>query len=93
MTPQIVLVESGARLLESLAPEFGKRAAASLRARNVRIELGEDVASADAGGLSLKSGKRFDSRTVVWVAGEKPAPLLQKTGLANLRARRARRQQ
>lgn len=81
LTPEIVLIESGHRLLEHLAPEFGKRAAASLRARNVRIELGEDVASADAAGLSLKSGKRFDSRTIVWAAGEKPAPLLKKTGL------------
>jgi NADH dehydrogenase len=81
MTPEIVLVESGRRLLEHLAPEFGKRAAASLRARNVRIELGEDIASCDADGLSLKSGKRCDSHTIVWAAGEKPAPLLRKSGL------------
>jgi NADH dehydrogenase len=81
LTPEIVVIDSGHRLLEHLVPEFGRRAAASLRARNVRIELGENVASGDADGLSLKSGKRFDSRTIVWTAGEKPAPLLQKTGL------------
>ena len=81
LTPEIVLVDGGHRLLEQLAPEFGKRAAASLRARNVRIELREDIASGDASGLTLKSGKRLDSRTIVWTAGEKPAPLLQKTGL------------
>ncbi len=81
LTPEIVLIESGHRLLEHMAPEFGKRAAASLRARNVRIEFGEDIASADDAGLSLESGQRFDSRTIVWTTGEKPAPLLRKTGL------------
>ena len=81
LAPEIVLVESGHRLLEHLTPEFGKRAAASLRARNVRIELGEDIASGNADGLTLKSGKRVDSRTIVWTAGEEPAPLLKKTGL------------
>lgn len=81
LTPEIVLIESGHRLLDHMAPEFGKRAAASLRARNVRIELGEDIASGDAGGLALKSGTRIESRTIVWAAGEKPAPLLRKTGL------------
>ncbi len=81
LTPEIVIVESGKRLLEHLAPTFGKRAAASLHRRNIRIELGEDVASADADGLTLKSGKRFDSHTIVWTAGEKPAPLLRATGL------------
>ena len=81
LMPEIVLIESGRRLLEHLAPEFGKRAAESLRARDVRIELGENVASGDAGGLSLKSGKRIDGRTIVWAAGERPAPLLAKTGL------------
>jgi NADH dehydrogenase len=81
LKPEIVVIESGRRLLEHLAPEFGKRAAASLRARNVRIELGEEIAAADAAGVSLKSGKRLDSRTIVWTAGEKPAPLLKKTGL------------
>jgi len=79
--PEIVVVDSGERLLEHLAPAFGKRAAASLRARNVWIELGSDVASADANGLSLASGKRFETHTIVWTAGEKPAPLLKKTGL------------
>ena len=81
VTPEIVVVDSGRRLLAHLAPEFGKRAAASLRARNVRIELNENIASADAGGISLESGKRIDSRTIVWAAGETPAPLLLKTGL------------
>lgn len=78
---EIVIVHDQHRLLEQLAPVFGKRAAASLRRRNVRIELGEKVASADGTGLSLASGTRLESATVVWTAGVEPAPLIKRLGL------------
>jgi NADH dehydrogenase len=81
VAPEIVVIHGGSRLLEDLAPEFGNRAAASLAARGVRIELSADVASADSGGIRLASGKRIDARTIVWTAGERPAPLIAKTGL------------
>lgn len=81
VAPEVVVIHDEHRLLDELPPVFGKRAAASLRRRNVRLELGEKVASVDATGLALGSGRRFDSATVVWTAGVEPAPLIKKLGL------------
>jgi NADH dehydrogenase len=81
-TPEIIVVEGGKRLLAELPARFGKRAAVSLQKRNVSLELGERVASADEGGLSLKNGKRYESATLIWVAGVEPAPVMKKLGLA-----------
>ena len=78
---ECVLVEGGKSLLAHLPPKFGKRAAASLRGRGVRLHLGDDVESVDADGVTLKSGTRFDSRTVVWSAGTIPSPLVKQFGL------------
>lgn len=78
---ECVLVEGGKSLLAHLPPKFGKRAAASLRRRGVRLHLGDAVASVDGRGLTMKSGTRFDSRTVVWSAGTVPSPLAKRAGL------------
>ncbi len=80
-TPEIIVVEDEMHLLGQLPDRFGKRAASSLHRRNVRLELGERVASVDERGLSLKSGKRYESATIVWTAGVEPAPVIKKLGL------------
>lgn len=80
-TPEIVLVESEKQLLGQLPDRFGKRAAVSLKDRGVVFELGERVASADAEGLSMQSGKRYESATIIWTAGVKPDPLIETFGL------------
>jgi NADH dehydrogenase len=78
---ECVLVEGGKSLLAHLPPKFGKRAAASLRRRGVRLHLGDKVASVDADGVTMKSGTRFDSRSVIWSAGTVPSPLAKRVGL------------
>lgn len=80
-SPQIVVVEDEKELLGQLPDRFGKRAAQSLRKRGVRLELGERVASADAEGLSLVSGKRYESATIVWTTGVRPAAVVETLGL------------
>lgn len=79
--PEVLVVHDEHRLLDELPPAFGKRAAASLRRRAIGLELGEKVGSADASGISLHGGKRYESATVVWTAGVEPAPLVKKLGL------------
>jgi NADH dehydrogenase len=81
LEPEIVMIQGGDRLLADLPDAFGTYAARSLRRRNVRIELGQEVASVDDAGLTLKDDRRIDSATIVWTAGEKPAPLIRKLGL------------
>lgn len=78
---EVVLVEGGHRLLEHLPAKFGKRAAESLGHRGVRINLGDLVAAADGHGLELKNGMRFESRTIVWAGGVRPAPVVAALGI------------
>jgi NADH:ubiquinone reductase (H+-translocating) len=66
---RVVLVAGSQRLLEQLPERFSARAQAMLARRGVEIVLGDEVASVDAGGLTLKSGVRHAAQTVVWTAG------------------------
>jgi NADH:ubiquinone reductase (H+-translocating) len=75
---RVVLVAGSGRLLEQLPERFGVRAHEMLAARGVEIVLGDDVAAVDAGGLTLKSGRRHESKTVVWSAGVRVAELVEK---------------
>ncbi|HEY5426565.1 MAG TPA: FAD-dependent oxidoreductase, partial [Candidatus Tumulicola sp.] len=78
---EVVLVDGGRALLPHLPPKFGKSAAGSLDERGVRIHLGDDACAADGHGLELKSGKRLESRTIVWAAGVEAAPLVKTLGV------------
>lgn len=78
---ELIIIQSEERLLPHLAEQFGKYAAGSLVERGVRVLTGEDVSSLDVHGLELKSGKRIESRTVIWSAGVKPAPIVETLGL------------
>ena len=75
---RVVLVGGGPRLLEQLPARFSQRAHAMLAQRGVDVVLSDDVASVDAGGLTLKSGARYDARTVVWSAGVRVPELVEK---------------
>ncbi|MFN2459818.1 MAG: NAD(P)/FAD-dependent oxidoreductase [Candidatus Velthaea sp.] len=73
----MVLIEAGSKLLPDLPAAMGRYTATHLQRSGIRLELGDGVASVDAGGLTLKSGRRIDSRTVVWSAGVRPAPIVK----------------
>ncbi len=77
----LVVLESGARLLGHLPDKFGKYAAAALSKRGARLRLNEKVSAIDGRGVELKSGERIASGTVIWAAGEKPSPLAEILGL------------
>ncbi|MGA7748286.1 MAG: NAD(P)/FAD-dependent oxidoreductase [Candidatus Aquilonibacter sp.] len=78
---ELVVLESGARLLGHLPDKFGKYAAAALSKRGARLRLNEEVSAIDGRGVELKSGERIASGTVIWAAGEKPSPLADVIGL------------
>ncbi len=75
---RVVLVAGSDRLLEQLPARFGTRARAVLAERGVEIVLGDEVAAVDAGGLTLKSGKRYAAKTVVWSAGVRVPALVEQ---------------
>jgi NADH dehydrogenase len=78
---ELVLVESGQKLLGHLPAKFGKYAASMLRERGTRLLLGRAVSAVDPRGVELQSGERIASATVIWAAGEEPSPLAKQLGI------------
>jgi NADH dehydrogenase len=69
----VVLIEGGKTLLPGLPGRMGSYSQRDLQRRGVRVLLGDGVGAADDGGLTLQSGARIETRTVVWSAGVAPA--------------------
>ncbi len=78
---EVLVLDSGERLLEHLPERFGKYAASVLSKRGARLMLKQDVSAVDSRGVELKSGERLASGTVLWAAGVKPSPLAELLGL------------
>ncbi|MGB8267403.1 MAG: NAD(P)/FAD-dependent oxidoreductase [Candidatus Velthaea sp.] len=82
---RFVLVEAGGKLLPDLPPAMGAYTTKNLAGRGVEIVFGDGVASIDDGGVTLASGRRFETSTVLWSAGVRPAPLLKSLPLRHAR--------
>ncbi|MGW4032531.1 NAD(P)/FAD-dependent oxidoreductase [Streptomyces sp. NPDC004838] len=76
-----ILVEAGDRILSEVGAEMGTYAIRELRSRNIDVRLETRLDSCENRIAVLSDGSRFPSRTVVWTAGVKPAPLLAATDL------------
>ena len=72
---RIVLVEGGKTLLPGLPPRMGQYSARDLERRGVQVITGDGVRLADDDGLELQSGRRIETRTIVWSAGVRPRSL------------------
>jgi NADH dehydrogenase len=72
---RMVLVEAGTTLLAGLPAKMGVYAERVLKRRGIEVMTGDGVASADENGLTLQSGRRIDSATIVWSAGVAPSPM------------------
>jgi NADH dehydrogenase len=74
----IVLVEALGNVLTGFPAGLGRRAAAALRRKGVRILFGHRVAGVTPGEVVFASGERLPASTMVWTAGvgaETPAGL------------------
>lgn len=85
MDVRVVLVEGGPRLLPGLPEAMGVYAATNLASRGVQVELGTNVASADANGIGLVDGRRFEARTMLWSAGTRPSALVAQLPVEHAR--------
>jgi NADH dehydrogenase len=76
--PRVVIVERNS----AIAPDMGEGPrpviADALRKLGVQTRLGAGVASLDASGVTLSSGERIDTETVIWAAGIRAAPLTEQ---------------
>ncbi len=76
-----VLVEASDRILPEVGEEMGRYAIRELRGRNIDVRLGTRLESCEDRVAVLSDGSRLPTRTVVWTAGVKPAPVLAETDL------------
>lgn len=74
----MILVEAGPVLLAGLPPKMGRYASRVLKGRGIEVVTGDGVASVDERGLTLQSGRRIESETIVWSAGVKPAETIAR---------------
>jgi NADH dehydrogenase len=59
---------------------MGRYARRVLERRGIEVLTGDGVASVDERGLTLQSGRRIESETIVWSAGVKPSETIAREG-------------
>ncbi|MFC8596228.1 NAD(P)/FAD-dependent oxidoreductase [Streptomyces atroolivaceus] len=76
-----ILVEATGRILPEVGEAMGKYAVRELRGRNIDVRLDTRLDTCEGRVAVLSDGSRFPTRTLVWTAGVKPAPILAATDL------------
>jgi NADH dehydrogenase len=85
---RVVLIEGGRQVLGTFDPRLSAEAARSLESKHVEVWLEALVEDADAGGVTLKDGRRLDAATVIWTAGVRGADVGAKLGVPLARGAR-----
>jgi NADH dehydrogenase len=71
---KVSLVEAGKKLLPDLPAKMGEYTTDHLRRQGIQLEIGDGVSLVDENGITLQSGRRIETSTVIWSAGVRPAP-------------------
>jgi NADH dehydrogenase len=77
---RVVLLEGGPRILPTFSESLATAARAALERQGVRVVVDAPVTAIDADGVSWTGG-RLRARTVVWAAGVRALPVLERLGL------------
>lgn len=83
---RFVLVHSGERILPELDAELGDYAQARLEARGIEFVLGTRLAGAKSRAIELADGEVIPGCTLVWTAGNRPNPVLDRLPFERNRA-------
>jgi len=75
---RVTLVEVTGRILSALDSGLADYAASRLSRRGVQIRLNTSVARIEADRAVLEGGESLPARTVIWCAGIRPAPLVER---------------
>ena len=78
---EVLLLESGPRVLPGYAASAAARVQRAAAARGVAIRTGTRVTRVEAGAVHLEGGERLAADAVVWVAGAAALPLFDGSGL------------
>lgn len=76
-----VLVEASDRILPEVSPEMGTYTVTQLRSRGVDVRLMTRLTSCTGGRVVLSDGTQLQADTVVWTAGVRAHPVLERTDL------------
>ncbi len=76
-----VLLEARERVMPEIAPSLAAFAQRELRGRGVEIRTGTTLARVGDRAVQLRDGESIPTRTVVWTAGVRPAPVVAALGL------------
>lgn len=78
---RIVLLQRGQQLLPELSPQSGDYARRKLQSMGVEIRFHSQVNKVTADALYLDDGRVIPTKTVIWTAGVRSHPLLERWGL------------
>ncbi len=76
-----VLIEARDRILQEVPASLSVFAEHELRGRGIEVRTGTTLRELTARAVTLADGEQIATRTVVWTAGVKPAPVLVRLGL------------
>jgi len=76
-----VLVDAAPKILPEIPTHLGEYAARLLAARGVDIRVSTTLDSADGGAVTLSDGAHIEANTLVWTAGVRAEPSLERLGL------------
>jgi NADH dehydrogenase len=76
-----VLVDAAPKILPEIPTRLGEYAARELERRGIEIRTSTTLESAEDGAVILSTGERIETHTLVWTAGVRPNPLLERWGL------------
>jgi NADH:ubiquinone reductase (H+-translocating) len=78
---KMILVEAGPTLLAGLPAKMGEYSRRVLEREGVEVITGDGVTGAESTGLTLQSGRRIETETIIWSAGVQPSATVAKTAL------------
>jgi NADH dehydrogenase len=76
-----ILVEATGRIMPEVSPKMGRYTVERLLDADIEVNLDTRVKSMVGGHVELDDGQEFDTDTIIWTAGVKPSPMLDKTDL------------
>lgn len=77
----VILLDAAPRVLPTFAPDLSESAKEQLEGIGVKVRLGTMVEKIDETGVTLKTGEKIPSRTIVWAAGNAASPLGASLGV------------
>ncbi|BAJ30460.1 hypothetical protein KSE_46790 [Kitasatospora setae KM-6054] len=78
---RFVVVEAANRILPEMGPDLGLWTKGRLEERDIEVYIETSMDSCVDQHVVLKNGMEFDASTIVWTAGVKPNPVVNRFGL------------